>query len=321
MRLLQYNSKGEIHLTKEYISDDVPAYAILSHTWGSSEVTFKDLMDARGQDKPGYDKIRFCGRQAWRDGLQYFWVDTCCIDKSSSAELQEAINCMYRWYRSAAKCYVYLADVSESTFDLNDPFGQQQWIPAFRNSRWFTRGWTLQELIAPASVEFFSREGTKLGNKNSLEKAICEITGIPYNALRGSPLSNFSSSQRLSWIEKRNTTKAEDKAYSLLGIFDIQMPLLYGEGREKAFRRLQEEIDKSSQRGISAQVTPQLQCYKCKEFGHYASDPHCYICGNYGHLSTHGVHCYKCGAFGHYASEHCYGCDQFGHYIQDCPQR
>ncbi|KAF4331713.1 het-domain protein [Fusarium beomiforme] len=263
MRLLQYNPKGEIHLTKEYISDDVPAYAILSHTWGSAEVTFKDLMDARGEDKPGYDKIRFCGKQALRDGLQYFWVDTCCIDKSSSAELQEAINCMYRWYRSAAKCYVYLADVSEPTVHSNDAFSRQPWMPAFRNSRWFTRGWTLQELIAPASVEFFSREGTKLGNKNSLEKAICETTGIPSNALRGSPLSNFSSSQRLSWIEKRNTTKAEDKAYSLLGIFDVQMPLLYGEGREKAFRRLQEEIDKASERGISAHVTPQLQCYKC----------------------------------------------------------
>jgi hypothetical protein len=263
MRLLQRNCEGDIHLTKEYLSDDVPPYAILSHTWATEEVTFKDLMDDRGKDKLGYDKIRFCAKQAFQDGLQYFWVDTCCIDKSSSAELQEAINSMYRWYRNAAKCYVYLTDVSRSTAGANGTFSQRQWMPAFRNSRWFTRGWTLQELIAPASVEFFSQEGIKLGTKRSLEETICETTGIPSEALRGCPLPDFSVSLRFSWIQRRNTTRAEDKAYSLFGIFDVQLPLLYGEGREKAFKRLQEEIGKVSRNEPSVPDNYQPRCFKC----------------------------------------------------------
>ncbi|KAL9569217.1 hypothetical protein ACKAV7_006803 [Fusarium commune] len=155
MRLLQHDYRGDIHLTKDYLGDDIPPYAILSHTWGAEEVTFRDLMGGRGDKKAGYDKIRFCGRQALRDGLQYFWVDTCCIDKSSSAELQEAINCMYHWYMNADKCYVYLADVSGPNTDTDNEFSRWQWMAAFRNSRWFTRDWTLQELIAPESVEFF----------------------------------------------------------------------------------------------------------------------------------------------------------------------
>ncbi|KAH7174233.1 heterokaryon incompatibility [Fusarium flagelliforme] len=197
------------------------------------EVTFRDLMDGKGDKEEGYDKIRFCGKQALSDGLQYFWADTCCIDKSSSAELQEAINCMYRWYMKADKCYVCLADVAGLNIDTNN---ELQWMPAFRDSRWFTRGWTLQELIAPVSVKFFSKEGKELGNKRSLEGAIREVTGLPSRALRGSPLSGFSIPQRLSWIEKRNTTRPEDDAYSLLGIFDVHILLFYGEGQSKAFR-------------------------------------------------------------------------------------
>ncbi|KAH7128985.1 heterokaryon incompatibility protein-domain-containing protein [Dactylonectria macrodidyma] len=321
MRLLQHNDKGDIHLTKEYLGDDVPPYAILSHTWGVEEVSFKDLIDTKGEDKFGYDKIRFCGKQALRDGLQYFWVDTCCIDKSSSAELQEAINCMYRWYRDAAKCYVYLADVSKSASDVNYKPSRQQWMPAFRNSRWFTRGWTLQELIAPASVEFFSKEGMKLGTKSSLEETIRETTGIPSDALRGSPLPNFSILQRMSWIERRNTTRAEDKAYSLFGIFDIQMPLLYGEGREKAFKRLQAEIDKVPKSELSVPRTYRPKCFKCQKFGHYANEVHCFKCGEHGHYATE-VHCYHCGKVGHYANEvHCYECGEHGHYARDCPLR
>jgi heterokaryon incompatibility protein (HET) len=225
-----------------------PRYAILSHTWGAhtEEVNFKDMMDGTGKSKPGYDKIRFCGEQARCDGLQYFWIDTCCIDKSSSTELQEAINSMFRWYRDAAKCYVYLADVSRSALDADVKSSQLPWESSFQKSRWFTRGWTLQELVAPESVEFFSREGEQLGNKKSLKRHIHEVTGIPFNALRGSSLSDFSVPERMSWAEKRETTRKEDKAYSLLGIFGIYMPLIYGEGRENAFKRLREEIDKSS---------------------------------------------------------------------------
>ncbi|KAF4415363.1 HET-domain-containing protein [Fusarium austroafricanum] len=263
MRLLQHNYRGDIHLTKDYLGDDIPPYAILSHTWGSDEVTLKDLMDGSGKGKLGYEKIQFCGRQALRDGLQYFWVDTCCIDKSSSAELQEAINSMYRWYKDAVKCYVYLADVSKTEAIPDNELARLKWKAAFSYSRWFTRGWTLQELIAPRSVEFFSKEGTKLGNKKSLEDEICEITELPFHALRGRPLSNFSVSQRLSWAKKRNTTRAEDKAYSLLGIFDIHMPLLYGEGTEKAFRRLKEEIGKASKSEFLEPATYQPRCFTC----------------------------------------------------------
>jgi hypothetical protein len=247
MRLLERNNAGEISLTKYLVGDDIPQYAILSHTWGADteEVSFKDLLDGTGKSKPGYDKIRFCGEQARCDGLQYFWVDTCCIDKSNNTELSEAINSMFRWYRNAVKCYVYLWDVSRPALDTNDKSSQLLWEPAFQKSRWFTRGWTLQELIAPKLVEFLSNEGEQLGDKRSLERHIHEITGIPVEALQGSSLSDFSVTERMLWTEKRETTRKEDKAYLLLGIFDVYMPLIYGEGRESAFKRLQEEIDKA----------------------------------------------------------------------------
>ena len=246
MRLLKRNNTGELSLTKDLVSDDmIPRYAILSHTWGADieEVSLKDMMDGTGMRKPGYDKIRFCGEQARRDDLQYFWIDTCCIDKSNSSELQEAINSMFRWYRNAAKCYVYLTDVSRPTLDTD--FGLS-WESSFRKSRWFKRGWTLQELIAPVFVEFFSKEGEQLGSKRSLERHVNEATRIPFKALRGSPLYDFSVTERMSWVEDRDTTREEDNAYSLLGIFDVHMPLIYGEGREKAFKRLREEIDRAS---------------------------------------------------------------------------
>ncbi|CZR64901.1 related to vegetatible incompatibility protein HET-E-1 [Phialocephala subalpina] len=244
MRLLKHNTDGKFSLTEDFMENNTPEYAILSHTWGEGEVTFRDLIDGTGGSKAGYDKIQFCAQQAANDGLQYFWVDTCCIDKSSSAELQEAINSMFRWYQNAAKCYVYLSDVSTRKRKASDGFSDFTWKPAFRASRWFRRGWTLQELLAPDSVEFFSRERERLGDKRTLEQQIHEITGIPTTALREKPLSQFDVDNRFLWAKNRQTTREEDKAYSLLGIFDIQMPLLYGEGRKKAFKRLLEEIDK-----------------------------------------------------------------------------
>jgi hypothetical protein len=242
MRLLEHTSYDEFSLTEDFVGN-IPAYVILSHTWGSDdqEVTFKDINEGSGKSKDGYPKIRFCGEQAARDGYQYFWVDTCCIDKSNNAELSEALNSMYRWYRDAAKCYVYLADVS-----ISNPKGSSQSRDeSIRKSRWFTRGWTLQELIAPRSVEFFSLEGEILGDIKLLERQIHEITGIPVSALQGTPPSEFSVEERFLWAQNRETKKEEDKAYSLLGIFGVFLPLIYGEGRENAFRRLQEEIDKS----------------------------------------------------------------------------
>ncbi|KAH9205013.1 putative vegetative incompatibility protein HET-E-1 [Leptodontidium sp. 2 PMI_412] len=245
MRLLHYNNDGDFSLT-EFFEDDIPnKYAILSHRWGTEEVTLTDLTNGNGKKMAGYGKIQFCGEQARRDGLQYFWVDTCCIDKSNAVELQEAINSMFRWYRDATKCYVYLPDVSRPRTDSADG-SNEAWVSTFRKSEWFTRGWTLQELIAPASVDFFSKEGELLGNKASLERHICEVTGIPATALRGSQLTVFSIAERLSWAVSRETFRQEDKAYSLLGIFDVNMPLIYSEGKEKAMQRLQEEIEKAS---------------------------------------------------------------------------
>jgi len=248
MRLLERNDRGELSLTKDFGENDIPQYAILSHTWGADteEVTFRDLVDGTGEKKVGYDKIRLCGEQARRDGLLYFWVDTCCIDKSNSNELSEAINSMFRWYRNAVQCYVYLPDVPKPHFDAGDKSDQLHWLPEFQRSRWFTRGWTLQELIAPTSVEFYSEGWEKLGSKTSLEQYIRDITGIPVKSLRGGSLSDFSVTERMLWGDTRETTRSEDKAYSLLGIFDVYMPLIYGEGRENAMNRLREEIAKNT---------------------------------------------------------------------------
>jgi Heterokaryon incompatibility protein (HET) len=245
MRLLKLGSHGELSLTKDF-GDDAPRYAILSHTWNKDddkEVIFSDVENKSGTSKAGYAKLQFCGKQAKRDGLEYFWVDTCCINKANHAELSEAIASMFRWYRDAQHCYVYLSDVPIGHDSNEQP--QQSWEPAFRKSRWFTRGWTLQELIAPKSVKFFSQEEELLGDKKMLGQIIQEITGVPFTALSGSPLTQFSIEERLQWAVKRNTKRKEDRAYCLLGIFDVFIPLIYGEG-DHAFIRLKEEIDKRS---------------------------------------------------------------------------
>jgi len=224
----------------------MPPYAILSHTWGleADEVTFDDLASNAGKDKPGYKKIRFCGEQARQDGLQYFWIDTCCIDKADKAEFSHAIRSMFRWYQNATKCYVYLSDVSIRKRKANTMLTESTWEPALRSSRWFTRGWTLQELLAPSSVEFFSQEWKKLGDKISLKLQIYKITSIPCAMLEGAPLSQFSVNERLRWKEHRETKREEDGAYSLLGIFDVDLAPVYGEGAAGAFRRLMDEIHK-----------------------------------------------------------------------------
>ena len=247
MRLLQRNTTRDFILTKDFVDDDeVPPYAILSHTWGADteEVTFEDLKNGTGQDKAGYEKLRFCGERAEGDGLQHFWVDTCCINKANFTELSEAINSMFRWYQNATKCYVYLSDVSTTKRKASDQTSENTWEPTFRESRWFRRGWTAQELLAPSSVEFYSRDRKRLGDKRTLESQIHEVTKIAISALRGTSPSQFSVEERFSWSENRQTTHKEDKAYSLLGIFDVHMPLIYGEGEDNAFTRLREAIDK-----------------------------------------------------------------------------
>ena len=240
MRLLTLDGHGDI-AWEDFSQDKLPPYAILSHRWGTEEVTFPDLLNDNGRSKAGRRKIVFCGEQAARDGLRYFWVDTCSIDKRDNNELTEAINSMFRWYRGAAKCYVYLSDVSTSADDPK--ICQSAWEADFRSSKWFTRGWTLQELLAPSSVIFYSSKCKELGDKTSLAGVIHDTTGIPLPALDGHPLDTFSVAERMAWAAKRQTTKDEDLAYCLLGIFNIFMPLIYGEGKEHALKRLQRELD------------------------------------------------------------------------------
>ncbi|OCK73943.1 HET-domain-containing protein [Lepidopterella palustris CBS 459.81] len=265
----------------EFYGEDIPPYAILSHTWGNQEVSFADINKLyRAEDKMwsqiretgcansnftqsnlqhvgsnahlpppspnfeaqwvemnkpgGLDKIRKTCRRAKADGHQYVWIDTCCIDKSSSAELSEAINSMFSWYQNSKVCYAYLEDVEASSFEDSLP-----------SSRWFTRGWTLQELIAPEFVVFVDKYFDEFGTKQSMASTISEITGIHKEVLQSKHPVQMSIAQRMSWAAKRQTTRIEDQAYCLLGIFDVHMPLLYGEG-ENAFRRLQEEIIKVS---------------------------------------------------------------------------
>jgi hypothetical protein len=245
MRLLKLNDDGCFSLLW-FPEDKIPPYAILSHTWGrgeDDEVTFKDLINRTGENKGGFQKLRFCGSQAKDDDLHYFWVDTCYIDKSDTNELTTAINSMFRWYQNAERCYVYLSDVSVRSRDGR--FVHTEWESAFRNSRWFIRGWTLQELLAPKVVDFYSRDHIRLGDKHSLGQQIVGITGIAIEALRGQSLSQFSIEERFSWTEKRQTTMEEDQAYCLLGIFGVFLPLIYGEGQSNALRRLRKEIKES----------------------------------------------------------------------------
>jgi len=216
-----------------------PRYAILSHTWGDDEVVYEDMRSPVRpgiESKAGWSKITGACATARRDNHPYIWIDTCCIDKSSSAELSEAINSMFKWYEKATVCYAYLEDVQPT----------REWTPSLRKCRWFTRGWTLQELLAPKVVELFAANWSLIGKKNKMSKEISDVTGIEEKFLLGtSPMSSASIAKRMSWASKRQTSRKEDTAYSLLGIFGVNMPLLYGEG-EKAFRRLQEEIMKIS---------------------------------------------------------------------------
>ncbi|KAL9113919.1 MAG: hypothetical protein Q9227_002053 [Pyrenula ochraceoflavens] len=251
MRLLQRQVDGSFRLTENLLEQDVSQcpYAVLSHRWeqASEEVTFEDITQGAGRNKAGYKKIEFCGQQAAHDGLEYFWVDSCCIKKSSDSELSEAINSMYRWYSQAVRCYVYLSDVSTTKRRRGDEDPDNSWELTFRTSKWFTRGWTLQELLAPNLVEFFSREWKRLGDKKSLLQLIHEVTRIAVPALQGVSLSQFSVDERFHWAQNRCTTREEDWAYCLLGIFTISMPLIYGEGRERAIDRLRRKVSRAYQ--------------------------------------------------------------------------
>ncbi|KAF3058217.1 Vegetative incompatibility protein HET-E-1 [Daldinia childiae] len=235
MRLLS-SSSGEMKFFPSRA--DIPPYAILSHTWGEEEVSFQDWQGEREKVKKmkGFRKIEYCCQQAVEDGLDWVWVDTCCIDKTSSAELSESINSMFRWYKEASVCYAYLADVKHSPLSTIES--------QIAESRWYERGWTLQELIASENVIFYSEDWCQIGTKLQLSALISSITGIEETYLDSANTQNASIAQRMSWAANRKTTRDEDMAYCLLGIFDVNMPLLYGEG-DRAFLRLQEALVKA----------------------------------------------------------------------------
>ena len=222
-----------------FLSDKVPPYVILSHTWGEGEVLFQDIEKPRMhyEQLKGFSKIDKCCALARSDGWEYVWIDNCCIDQKSSAELSEAINSMYRWYEEAVVCYAYLSDISVSTGSTDSPRKKM------RESRWFTRGWTLQELLAPEFVTFYDRDWIDVGTKRSLQHLISDATGINTSHLFEPGLA--SAAAKMSWASSRETTRPEDIAYCLLGLYNVNMPLLYGEGAIKAFERLQNEIIRS----------------------------------------------------------------------------
>ncbi|KAH7380478.1 hypothetical protein DE146DRAFT_637487 [Phaeosphaeria sp. MPI-PUGE-AT-0046c] len=286
---------------RSFTDDDIPPYAILSHTWGADEISYQELvwinrikalsgslnqssmsssftssssqdeqsslmlasmeMLLRGnwnpgtsvgsmteedfRDRLGYSKIVHTAREVRDLKLKWVWIDTCCIDKSSSAELQESLNSMYRWYWNAKVCLVYLSDVSRAdVIDTNTATVLAR--VAFESCRWTKRGWTLQELLAPTTCRFYLKDWQYMGEKVEYLEELSHATGIPIPVLEDPVLvQEVSVAERMSWAASRQTTRLEDIGYCLLGLFDIQMPLLYGEG-EKAFTRLQEEILKTT---------------------------------------------------------------------------
>ena len=238
MRLLNTHTLSLVLRT-----DEITQYAILSHRWEDGEVLFEDMIGERAvaEAKQGYKKLADACQLAADDGLDYIWIDTCCIDKGSSSELSEAINSMYAWYREAIVCYAYLSDVPEGT-DIETG-------PAFGYSKWWGRGWTLQELIAATKVIFYGPAATGwclLGEKSMHCTRISEISGIDVGVLSGAQaVESVSIAKRMSWASKRVTTRPEDIAYCLIGLFQVNMPMLYGEGN-RAFIRLQEEIMQDS---------------------------------------------------------------------------
>lgn len=231
MRFVDTESLALIEVPDSQVHDK--KYAILSHRWfaADEEVGYEDL--ERGQDvshKRGYSKLQGFCEQALLQGFKYAWIDTCCINKASATELSTALNSMFTWYAEAALCIVYLADVRVGEID------------PFARSEWSERGWTLQELIAPRKMFFFDRDWTFMGTKGDYLEDLSRITNVPRSILdHSAALDDFSVAQRMSWAAKRKTERIEDRAYSLLGIFDVSLEMIYGE-REKAFIRLQERI-------------------------------------------------------------------------------
>ncbi|CAK7226851.1 hypothetical protein SBRCBS47491_006368 [Sporothrix bragantina] len=240
MRLLHATS----HKFKEFPdAATIPPYAILSHTWeDKQEVTLQDMASLYLTDKRGFAKIAATCALARQHGLEWAWIDTCCIDKTNNTELTESINSMFRWYQNAAVCFVHLVDLDSRSQSTPPNSGGDDVYARMRGCAWFRRGWTLQELLAPATIEFYDGNWQPIGSKQDLAPLLADITRIPVPAILGEePLTSYAAAQIMAWASPRITTKVEDEAYCLLGLFDVYMPLIYGEGK-RAFQRLQEEI-------------------------------------------------------------------------------
>ncbi|KAL2272004.1 hypothetical protein VTJ83DRAFT_1375 [Remersonia thermophila] len=235
---------------EEFVGMQKPAYAILSHTWGDQELLYTDMDDlerARRTKTAGFMKLEGSCALAKQQGFNYVWIDTCCIDKRSSSELSEAINSMFSWYQLSHVCYAYLSDVHDWD-ESGREYGRSELLQQLDRSRWFRRGWTLQELIAPRCVELYTANWTCIGKKDDddLLPLLSRASLVDECVLGGViPVYAMSVAKRMFWASKRETTRIEDVAYCLLGIFGINMPLLYGEGT-RAFVRLQQEIIKAT---------------------------------------------------------------------------
>ena len=237
----------------EFRDDETTKYAILSHRWiDPAEVDYEEIVDLAKMNRQerdeirgrlGYKKILETCELAKKDGYEWVWVDTCCIDKRSSAELSEAINSMYRWYANSRVCYAYLHDVHGSFPAKHDDekYPKSNGLP-----EWFSRGWTLQEMIAPSNVQFFNKDWQAIGDKKKLVQTLKILTKVPEHILTDGLSGNRPCvAQIMSWAAERTTTRVEDRAYSLMGLLDVNMPMLYGEGK-KAFHRLQLEVIRMS---------------------------------------------------------------------------
>ncbi|KAK3641344.1 hypothetical protein LTR56_011372 [Elasticomyces elasticus] len=224
---------------KEFRDEDAPPYVAASHRWlNDGETTYQDAKHRRSS--AGYQKVEAFAKYIRKElaPIRWLWIDTACINKESAAELSEAINSMFEWYRGAQICLAYLADVNS--------------VSTIASSVWWKRGWTLQELLAPRLVLFVTKEWHVIGHKgcstcgecqpilgSNLEKSISGITRIPEPVLHDHQASHtLSVHEKLKWMEGRETSRPEDMSYALFGILDVTLPVIYGERYKGARERL-----------------------------------------------------------------------------------
>lgn len=281
LKLNEYNPKDTGEERKGWTD---PPYAILSHTWGDEEVSFNDIKHAAAKQLRGYKKIEKSCALASSQQKKLIWIDTCCINKSSSAELSEAVNSMYHWYRRSSVCYVYLSDFEFVPFEVGylQSFQTHTFAKEFKKCRWFSRGWTLQELLAPYNIEFYDKHWHYIGDKIDLVSQISAATGIdPHYIVDRNSVRRASVAARMSWASRRNTTRPEDEAYCLMGLFEVNMPLLYGE-RHQAFLRLQHEIARRSDDESLFAWHSRSVSGRALYSGMFADQPACFVgCGHF----------------------------------------